>query len=124
MNKLASLSDRALELAANVGDNLRQATPLAGKWLDTGLKAGALGGALKVAGRFARRHPALLAATAAAGGLLWYAAHRRAQQAENGANADGSIDGSARRIEPRRGNGRATPRARKAARSRSGDATE
>jgi hypothetical protein len=51
----------------------------------------------RVAGFFVRRHPALVVATAAGAGLLWYAARRKARQTE-----DGTIDGSSKRVQARR----------------------
>lgn len=110
MSKLTNLPERALDLASSVGDNLRHVVPSAGKWLETGAKLGALRGGVRVATAVARRNPVIVAAAAAGAGLLWYAAHRRAKRAEAGENADGSINGTSRRVEARAGNGRAAPR--------------
>lgn len=107
MTRLTSLPERALELASLMGDNLKQAVPTvghhAGKWLETGVKLGALKGGVRVAGGFMRRHPVLVAASVAGAGLLWYAAHRKKVQRENGE----AIEGSARRVEARRATTRA-----------------
>ena len=88
MTRLTSLPERALELASVMGDNLKQAVPTvghhAGKWLETGVKLGALKGGVRVAGGLLRRHPVLVAASVAGAGLLWYAAHRKKVQRENG----------------------------------------
>src|SRR5688572_17075681 len=102
MTRLTSLPERALELASVMGDNLKHAVPTmghnAGKWLETGVKLGALKGGERVAGGLLRRHPVLVAASVDGAGLLWYAAHRKKVQRENGE----AIDGSARRVEARR----------------------
>ena len=117
MTKLTSLPERALDLASllgdnlrNVGDNLRHSVPSmtqhAGQWLDAGAKLGALKGGARVAGGFVRRNPVLIAAAVAGAGLLWYAAKRRARQAEDELNGQEAIEGSSRRVEARRGSGR------------------
>lgn len=99
IDKLHSLPDRALDLASQVGDGFRHLVPdSAGKWLEAGAKLGALKSGTRVAGVFVRRHPAAVAATVAGAGLLWYLARRRARQAENGV-----IEGTATRVEARRG---------------------
>jgi len=97
MNRLDTLYDGARGLVSVMGDNVKHA----GKWLDTGAKIGALKGGARIATVFARRHPVLLAATAAGAGLLWYAAHRRAKQARNGHDPE-AIEGSAKRVDARR----------------------
>ena len=104
IDKLQSLSGRALDLVGQAGDGLKHMVPNgAGKWLETGaalgaLKTGAALGALKTGSRVAttlvRRHPAAAVATVAGAGLLWYLARRRARQAEHA-----PIEGSATRIE-------------------------
>lgn len=99
MSTFNSISDRALDLANSVGDNLKHAVPHAGKWLEAGAKLGALKGGARVAGLLVRRNPAIAIATAAGAGLLWYAARRKARQAENG---NGSIEGSSKRVEAKR----------------------
>ncbi|MDQ3205716.1 MAG: hypothetical protein M3Q40_04270 [Pseudomonadota bacterium] len=97
MTNLDSLSQRALALAEQVGDNLQHAIPTASKWLETGVKLGALKTTARVAGTIVRRNPAIAIATAAGAGLLWYAARRKAKQAQNG-----PIDSSSKRVEARR----------------------
>ncbi len=115
MTKFDYIPERALLLAGQVGENLRQVVPAhAGKWLDAGMKLGALKASSRVAGKFVQRHPAALAAAAAGAGVLWYLARRRAKQAE-----DGTGNGQSRstRVEAKRGNGSTrstTTRARKA----------
>ena len=112
MTKFDYIPERALLLAGQVGENLRQVVPPnAGKWLDAGMKLGALKASTRVAGKFVQRHPAALAAAAAGAGALWYLARRRAKQAENG-----SGNGQSTRVEAKRSNGGSratTARARK-----------
>ena len=111
MTKLETIPERALLLASQVGDNLRQVVPPhAGKWLDAGMKLGALKATSRVAGKAVMRHPGAVVAVAAGAGALWYLARRRAKQAENGAT-----DGQSRRVEAKRSNGTARKRARKTA---------
>lgn len=98
MNALHTLPDRALGLANAVGDGLKQALPAADKWLQTGAKLGALKGGARVATLLVRRHPMIAAATVASAGLLWYAARRKAREAE----ANAPIEGSARRVEAKK----------------------
>lgn len=103
MSKLNDIPGRALELATQVGETLRDRVPdKAIKWVETGAALGAVKTGSRVALKFVRRNPVLAAATAAGAGLLWYAARRRAKQAQ-----EGPIEGSATRIEAKR----ATPRA-------------
>ncbi len=106
MSTFNSISDRALDLANSVGDNLKHAVPHAGKWLEAGAKLGALKGGARVAGLLVRRNPAIAIATAAGAGLLWYAARRKARQAEN---SNGSIEGSSKRVEAKRTTARKRP---------------
>jgi glutamate-1-semialdehyde aminotransferase len=112
MNRIDTLYDGARGLATIVGSNVKHA----GKWLDAGAKVGALKGGAKVATTLAKRHPVLLAATAAGAGLLWYAAYRRAKRAQEG-NGHGAIEGSARRVEAKRA-GTATKRTTRATKAR------
>jgi hypothetical protein len=121
MNALTNLPERALELASQVGHGIKDAVPnRALKWVETGAALGALKTGTRVATRMVRRNPAIAVAAAAGAGLLWYAAHRRAKQAENGA-----IEGTARRVEAKRASGNGT-RKRKttSARSRRAEASE
>lgn len=107
MTTLDTISEKALELASQVGEGLKHAVPEgAGKWLQTGaaLTMAKTGG--KVARTFVRRNPAMAVAAAAGAGLLWYLAKRQAKKAENGA-----IEGKATRIEAKR----ASPKTRKRA---------
>jgi hypothetical protein len=125
MSRLDMLPDRALQLASELGDNIKHMVPAgAGKWLDAGVKLGAVKAGGRVAAKFVRRNPAAFAAAAAGAGLLWLVARQRAKRAENGNRSNGAIEGQSRRVEAKRGNGKTTaarkPRARKSTtRSRS-----
>ena len=120
MSRFDSYPDRALELADRVGDSLKNMVPgSAGRWLETGAKLGALKGGARVATAIVRRNPAIAIATVAGAGLLWYAARRKARQQQ-----DGTIEGSAKRVEARRAGssertGRKTARKRSTARTSS-----
>lgn len=105
MNRIESFSERALELASSVGDNVRHALPRAGHLLDAGAKLGVLKSGARVAGTFVRRNPVIIAAAVAGAGLLWYAARRRAKRAEQGNEDREAIEGSSRRVDARRGDG-------------------
>lgn len=113
MSRFDRISDRALDIAGDVGDRIRHAIPddmgrkirgavpsRAGGLLETGVALGAARTGARVAGGLARRHPAVLAATVAGAGLLWYAAHRRKKQQANGQGT--TYNGTARRLD---GNG-------------------
>jgi hypothetical protein len=118
---LSTLPERALQLATQVGAGIKDAVPdKAIKWVETGAALGALRTGTRVATRIVRRNPAMAVAAAAGAGLLWYVARRKAKQAQ-----DGTIDGSATRIEAKRAGGRGngsrgtTRKPRKTAASRS-----
>ena len=117
MSKFTSLPERALELASQVGDNFKHVVPQAGKWLEAGAKLGVLKSGARAAGMFVRRNPAMAVAAAAGAGLLWYAARRRAKRAENGGEAD-AIEGTAKRVDARRGDASSSRRTTSAARKR------
>ncbi|MDQ3057158.1 MAG: hypothetical protein M3Q96_05345 [Pseudomonadota bacterium] len=106
-----SLPGRALDLVGSVGDGLRQAVPgTAIKWLETGAALGTLKTGTRIASKFVRRNPAIAVAAAAGAGLLWYVARRQAKKAQ----ANGTIEGSATRIDAKRASSTARkPRARK-----------
>ena len=106
MSKFEALSDKALSLVGQAGDTLRQSIPTsAEKWLQTGAALGAARAGTKIAGTFARRNPAVIAATVIGAGLVWVAARQYKKRKESGA-----VEGSSRRIEPK-GNGAARKRA-------------
>jgi len=62
--KLIALPERAIELVGKWGGQAMDLMPSADKLLDTGAKLGALKGGSKVAMKFARRYPLVIAATA------------------------------------------------------------
>lgn len=122
MMKFDTLSDRALGLAEQVGDNMKFLVPRAETLLATGARLGALKTGARMAGLFLRRHPAVTVATVAGAGLLWYAAKRRGQRAEQG-NATGNgerqtLEGRAKRVAARNETGGATARRKSAAAAR------
>lgn len=105
-----------MELLDEIGNGLRRAVPgKAMQWVETGAALGALRSGGKVASKFVRRNPLLATAAIAGAGLLWYAARRRARQAENG-----PIEGTATRIDAKSGNG--SPQGARKRRGRTADA--
>jgi hypothetical protein len=109
MSKLDHAQDRALQLIGEIGDGLRKRVPdKALQLIETGAALGAVKTGTRVATRFVRRNPVLAGAAVVGAGLLWYAAHRRAKRAE-----DGAIEGSATRVDARNGNAKAQPRKRR-----------
>ena len=105
MSKLGNAQDRAIELFGEIGDGIRKAVPgKAMQWVETGAALGALKTGGKVASKFVRRNPVLAGVAIAGAGLLWYAARKRAKQAENG-----PIEGTATRVDATVGS--AKPRA-------------
>lgn len=117
MSRFTSLPGRALELASQVGDSFKHMVPHAGKWLETGAKLGVLKKGTHIAGAFVRRNPVAAIAAAAGAGLLWFAARRRAKQAGNGMDA-GAIEGTAKRVDARKGDAGSNRRRTSAARKR------
>ena len=110
MSKLDHAQDRALQLIGEIGDGLRKRVPdKALQWVETGAAIGAARTGARVATKFVRRNPVLATAAIAGAGLLWLAARRRAKQAENG-----TIEGTATRVDARKGNGRTRARKRNA----------
>lgn len=100
MNKLDLLPERALDLAGQAGDALRAMAPKASSLISTGAKLGALKTGARVGLAVVRRNPVIAVATLAGAGLIWYAAKRRANRAENGEGT--TIEGTARRVEARK----------------------
>lgn len=108
MTTLNQIPERAMILASQVGENIRHAVPAgAGKWLDAGMKLGAIKAGTRVARKVVMRNPAAVAAVAVGAGALWFLARRRAKQAENGAS-----DGNSTRVEAKRGGNGSTARKR------------
>lgn len=111
MSRLTVITDRALEraldLAHSAGDGLKQAGgslrhfgPQATDWIKTGAALGAVKTGGKVAGKFARRNPAVTIAAAAVGvGLLGYALYRK-QQKKKAATGQ-LVEGQAKRVSAR-----------------------
>ncbi|WP_298577743.1 hypothetical protein [uncultured Luteimonas sp.] len=99
MSRLDSIPGKMMDLVGNVGDSIRDHMPTrAGTLLQTGAALGMAKTGTRVAGHFLRRNPALVVATVIGAGAAWYAVHRyRRKQA-----AGETIDGQARRVEPRR----------------------
>ena len=111
-NKLGMAQDRALELIGEIGSGIRKAMPgKAMNWVETGAALGAMRTGGRVASRFVRRNPVLAGAAIAGAGLLWLAARNRAKKAQ-----DAPIEGTATRVEAKRGNG-SRRTARKSAKS-------
>ncbi|HWS77988.1 MAG TPA: hypothetical protein VN205_06385 [Thermomonas sp.] len=115
MNKLGNAQDRALELISEIGNGIRKAVPgKAMQWVETGAAIGAVRTGARVATTLARRNPVLATAAIAGAGLLWYAARRKAKQAENG-----PIEGTATRVEAK--SATAKPRAARKRRTASAE---
>ena len=103
MGKMDKAQDRAMELIGEIGDGIRKAVPgKAMQWVETGAGLAAIRTGGKVATKFVRRNPVLAGAAVVGAGLLWYAAQRRAKRLE----AEAPIEGSAKRIEAKRGSRR------------------
>jgi len=97
-NKMNDIPSRALEIANQVGETLRDRIPdSAIKWVETGAALGAIRAGTRVASGFVRRNPLVAVATAAGAGLLWLAARNRAKQAR-----EAPIAGTATRVEAKR----------------------
>ncbi len=102
MSKLGTAQDRALELIGEIGQGIRKAMPgKAMNWVETGAALGAMRTGTRVATRLVRRNPVLAGAAVVGGGLLWLAARNRAKKQA----ADAPIEGTATRVEAKRGNG-------------------
>jgi len=109
MNTLTRLPERAMELASQMGDGLKDRVPdRAIKWIETGAALGVLKTGTRVATRFVRRNPVVAVAAAAGAGLIWYAARHRAKQAADG-HGD-AIEGKSTRVEAKRTTGNASRR--------------
>lgn len=103
MSKLGNAQDRALELIGELGTGIRKAVPgKAMQWVETGAAIGALRTGTRIAGKFVRRNPVLAGAAIAGAGLLWLAARQHAKKKQA---AGEPIEGSATRVEAKRGNG-------------------
>jgi uncharacterized membrane protein YebE (DUF533 family) len=108
MSRITDLSDRALEQALELihqagsglrtaGHSIKDAGSSAGHLLQTGAALGAVKTGTRVAGKFARRNPAAVAAAAVAGaGLIAYAVYRKRKKEQ-----EGTIDGEVQRLQRR-----------------------
>ncbi len=102
MSAYDTVSDKAAKLIGQIGHTVKGIVPdglpsRALRLVETGAVIGAVKTGTRYAGKFARRNPALLVAAAAGAGLLWYAASRRARQAQNG-----PIDSTSKRVDAQR----------------------
>lgn len=111
MSKLGNAQDRALELIGELGTGIRKAVPgKAMQWVETGAALGAVRTGTRIAGKFVRRNPVLAGAALAGAGLLWLAARQHAKKQAAGQ----PIEGSATRVEAKRGNGSTRARRQRA----------
>ncbi len=98
-NSLATLPERAMHLAGQVGSGIKDAVPgKAMQWVETGAALAALRTGGRVATRLVRRNPAIAAAAVAGAGLLWLTVRHRAKQREQAE----AVDGKAKRVRARR----------------------
>lgn len=98
-NPLATLPERALHLAGQVGGGIKHAVPgKAMQWIETGAGLAALKTGGRIATRVVRRNPAIAVAAVAGAGLLWLTARHRAKQREQAEAGDGK----AKRVRARR----------------------
>lgn len=103
MNALQTLPERALRVAGQFGDGLRDKVPdRALKWVETGAALAAVKTGGRMATRLVRRNPAMAVAAVAGAGLLWMAARHRKRKME----AQEPIEGSAKRVDARRATAR------------------
>ena len=118
MSKLGNAQDRALELIGELGTGIRKAVPgKAMQWVETGAALGAVRTGTRIAGKFVRRNPVLAGAALAGAGLLWLAARQHAKKQAAGQ----PIEGSATRVEAKRGNGATRTRRQRATATKSAD---
>jgi len=118
MSKLGNAQDRALELIGELGDGIRKAVPgKAMQWVETGAALGAVRTGTRIAGKFVRRNPVLAGAAIAGAGLLWLAARQRAKKQAAGQ----PIEGTATRVEAKRGNRSARTRRKPSAAEQAAD---
>ena len=118
MGKFDTTQDRALELIGEIGDGLRKRVPdKAMQLIETGAALGAVKTGAKVAAKFVRRNPVLAGAAIVGAGLLWFAARQRAKKQAAGQ----PIEGTATRVEAKRGNGSTRTRRKPAAAQQTAD---
>jgi hypothetical protein len=108
---LATLPDRAMRVAHQVGGSLKGAVPdRALKWMETGAAVAALRTGGRAAVSVVRRNPAIAASAVAGAGLLWLVARQRRKRMEE-AEANGDTNGKAKRVPARRAPRKRTARA-------------
>ena len=111
-----TLSEKALALAGQVGDSLKDVIPAnVGKWVQAGAALGVARTGTRVAGTILRRNPAAVAAAAVGAGVLLYLARRQQKKAQA---RDGAIEGRSTRVEAKRAAPRKTTAKRTATRKR------
>lgn len=101
MKTIDSLQDKAMQVASQIGDGIRNVPDHAQKWFRAGVAVGTARAGRHALTNSARRHPvisatAAAAVMAAAAGLAVYAFRRRKEQER------GSLEGRARRVDARR----------------------
>ncbi|AXI83037.1 hypothetical protein FUT69_01230 [Xylella taiwanensis] len=82
MNKLTTMTDRALkhtmDLAQHANNRLRSTTPHASNWLKSGAALGAVKTSGKMTGKFIKRNPSIAVAVAVVGiGVAGYMLYRK-----------------------------------------------
>ena len=77
MNKLTTITDRAMDLVTQASSSLKHVGPSASKLLQTGAALGAVKTGGRVAVKLVRRNPVVAVAAALGVGVLAYAAHRK-----------------------------------------------
>jgi hypothetical protein len=118
MSKLGYAQDRALELIGELGTGIRKAVPgKAMQWVETGAALGAMRTGTRIAGTLVRRNPVLAGVAVAGAGLLWFAARQRAKKQAAGE----PIEGSATRVEAKRGNAASAARRKRASATKNAD---
>lgn len=91
---LATLPDRAMRVAHQVGGSLKGAVPdRALHWMETGAALAAVKTGSRAAVKVVRRNPALVATAVAGAGLLWLVARQRRKRIEE---TEAASEGNAR----------------------------
>lgn len=103
MTKLDFIQDKAMQLAGQLGDGIRNVPDHAQKWFKAGVAVGAARTGGKLLTSTTRRHPVMTATAAAtlmaaAAGLAVFTYRRRKAQQRQ------TINGQSRRVEARRTN--------------------
>lgn len=99
---LATLPDRAMRVAHQVGGSLKGAVPdRALHWMETGAALAAVKTGSRAAAKVVRRNPALVATAVAGAGLLWLVARQRRKRMEE-AEAANEGNGKPKRVRARK----------------------